>query len=405
MTPSFALGKTGNLKEMESGLQIFGPCPKPLHPLVREKGIPAYSRAERRRPLWRLLLEMVLKENGVRIVAIGSHSRTSIRTDQSRLLKATDTVAVNHVIKREETVSVINVIERAEHIMSRSTQNKAIRGSQKWLQEFVNRYPELLNDTLWPRLHLGADDTIEWCSPLEEDGYAEYQDEAFLKRVSVSLEKRSLNSFWPCRGPVWDGLARISRGDIILVEAKAHVSELTSSCQAGPQSQKLIRDSLAETAEFYNATSPQNWLHGHYQYANRLAHHYLLRHLNGIQAWLVFIYFINDCTMLGPDSVRGWQSAIEAADGYLGITRTRLEPFVVNVFLDVTTIPRVDIIEKEHRSQGALGTLDKYRVSVMKRPENGSWDFCRGYPIKSDAFNSKDALWQTLKQEIKGNGK
>lgn len=284
--------------------------------------------------------------------------------------------------------------------MPRVAQKKAIKGSQKWLQELVSRYQQLLNDTLRPRLQLGANDTITWLSPLEEDEYSEYQDDAFLKRLSVQLDNRSLNSFWPRGGPVWDGLAKTSRGDIILVEAKSHISELVSSCQAGPQSLKLIQDSLEETAEFHNATSPENWLHGYYQYANRLAHHYLLRHLNGIQAWLVFIYFINDYAMVGPESLLDWQSAIEAVDTHLGINRTGLEPYIIEVFLDVTTTTRVNAIEKEHMIQRALGTLDKYRVYVVKYPENGSKKLCAGYPVKLDACDGKDALWQVLKQKI-----
>ncbi len=41
---------------------------------------------------------------------------------------------------------------------------------------------------------------------------------------------------------------------------------------------------------FYNLTK------GFYQYINRLAHLYLLRVLNKIPAYLVFVYFVNDHT-------------------------------------------------------------------------------------------------------------
>ncbi len=222
--------------------------------------------------------------------------------------------------------------------MSRIAQRKAVKGSQKWLQELASRHQKLLDDELRPRLQLGVDDKITWLSPLEEDEYSEYQDDAFLKRLSIQLDNRSLNSFWPHGGPVWDGLARTTRGDIICVEAKSHIQELSSTCQAGPKSLELIKRSLSETAEFYGATSPENWLHGYYQYANRLAHNYLLRHLNGIKAWLVFLYFTNDIEMVGPESPLDWHSAIDVANTHLCIHRTRLEPYVIKVFIDVATI-------------------------------------------------------------------
>jgi hypothetical protein len=230
--------------------------------------------------------------------------------------------------------------------MSRIPQEMAMKGSQKWLQILVNRDRDLLDDLLRTRLQLSAHDTITWLSPLVEDSYAEYQDEDFLELLSVRLKNRGLSSFWPCGGPVWDGLARTSRGDIILVEAKSHATELASSCKANPQSLKLIQDSLAKTAAFYGSTSWTNWLQGYYQYANRLAHLYLLRHLNGLQAWLIFLYFINAWEMAGPKSVRDWLSAVETVHAHLGIQPGRLEPNVVDLFIDSTTFHCVSETEK-----------------------------------------------------------
>lgn len=221
--------------------------------------------------------------------------------------------------------------------MSRIEQQRAIKGSQKWLQVLVNQNPEFLNNKIRAHIPLKAEETIKWLSPLEEDSFAEYQDEDFLKRVSIRLENHSLDSFWPHGGPVWDGLGKTSNGNVILVEAKSHISELASTCQAKPQSRKLIRASLAETASFYGSTSPDNWLQDYYQYANRLAHLYLLRNLNKVPAWLVFVCFVNDHEMAGPKSVREWQSAIETIHAHLGIKPERLIPYIVDVFFDVET--------------------------------------------------------------------
>jgi hypothetical protein len=223
--------------------------------------------------------------------------------------------------------------------MSRICQKKESRGSQHWLQELINRNPGLLAETLRPRLGLSGDDTIAWLSPREDDGYAEYQDEVFLSKLSIHLEKCPIHTFWPSRGPVWDALGKTSRGDILLVEAKAHIPELASPpCGACPSSLALIRKSLAKAAEFYGAAPNVDWSRLYYQYANRLAHLYLLRELNEIQAWLVFLYFVNASEMDGPRSVEEWRPAIDAAHTHLGVTRERLQPYVVDIFFDVTTL-------------------------------------------------------------------
>ncbi len=220
--------------------------------------------------------------------------------------------------------------------MPKIIQKEAIRGSQKWLQKIVNWNPRALDKALRFNLKLNDRDTIEWMSPLERDGYAEYRDEAFLDMLSVRLRNRSLESFWPNGGPVWDGLAGTSRGDVILVEAKSHVSEMVSTCQAkNPRSRELIESSLRETAESYAATSPDNWLDGYYQYANRLAHLHLLRNLNDINTWLCFVYFINDREMNGPESQTEWESAIENIHKHLGIDAKQLRPHVIDLFIDV----------------------------------------------------------------------
>jgi hypothetical protein len=223
--------------------------------------------------------------------------------------------------------------------MSRICQKKESRGSQHWLQELINRRPDLLADHLRPQLRLSGDDTITWLSPREADRYAEYQDDEFLDKLSIHLDKCPIRTFWPSRGPVWDALGKTSRGDILLVEAKAHISELESPpCKASPPSLAFIRKSLAEAARFYGAAPNVDWSRLYYQYANRLAHLYLLRELNEIPAWLVFLYFVNASEMDGPTSVEEWRPAINAAHTHLGITDERLQPYVIDIFLDITTL-------------------------------------------------------------------
>ena len=181
----------------------------------------------------------------------------------------------------------------------KAKQSAAQSGSQRWLQIAVNRCPEIINSTIVNELGLCSSETIEWLSPLECDGFAEYRDEQFIERLNVSLNSRPLKDFWPNSGPRWDGLARTSSGRLLLVEAKANIPEFDSTpTRATENSLKKIKEALAETKKFLGVTSETDWSQCFYQYANRLAHLYLLRELNKINACLVFVYFLNDPTVL-----------------------------------------------------------------------------------------------------------
>jgi hypothetical protein len=211
--------------------------------------------------------------------------------------------------------------------MSRIPQKKAARGSQRWIQYFVNEKPDILNKNIG----LG---NIKWLSPLESDEFAEYRDNGFLDLLGISLKKKQLSDFWPKGGPQWDALGISESGEAILVEAKAHVLEVFSSSHASLESMKLIRKSLEKTSSAFHAKPGSDWSMHFYQYANRLAHAYLLKELNDIPTRLLFIYFIGDTQMNGPETQREWQSAIEVLHEALGI-RGHLPSYISDVFIDV----------------------------------------------------------------------
>ena len=197
-------------------------------------------------------------------------------------------------------------------------------GSQRWLQIAVNRCPGVIDSAIANALDLCPGEEIEWLSPLESDCFAEYRDARFLKRLGVSLEKRPLKDFWPKKGPQWDGLARTSCGRLLLLEAKANIPELDSTpTGATRDSLKKIEKALAKTRKFLEVKSRTDWSQCFYQYANRLAHLYLLRELNCLDAYLVFVYFVDDRTRLpdeDPVSREGWEAAISLATKHLGIS-------------------------------------------------------------------------------------
>jgi len=212
--------------------------------------------------------------------------------------------------------------------LGRIVQKRASRGSQRWLQELVEQRSSVLDDAIG----LGP---LEWLAPLADDAFSEYRDQAFIDRLGVDLKRCSLASFWPHGGPVWDGLARTAGGASVLVEAKAHVHELTSSCAAtSPASITAIRAACEQTQMGLGVQGAPDWCVGFYQYANRLAHAYLLNELNAVPTELVFVYFVGDADMQGPASSHEWRSAISAMHEQLGITG-RTPPYVRDVFVDV----------------------------------------------------------------------
>ena len=220
--------------------------------------------------------------------------------------------------------------------MVRKAEGLARKGSQKWLQKVVDEAPAVLNAQIISLLNLSEDEIITWLSPLVADDFAEYQDQAFLDRLQIKLPKVSLKDFWPTRGPVWDGLAKSDSGKVFLFEAKSHIPEIVSpGTAAGPKSLARIQQSLVETKRYLGVKAKQDWSASFYQYTNRLAHLYLLRVLNDIPAYLVFVHFVNDTEMNGPQSRIEWQGAIKLLHSYLGIGRHKLSRYIADVFVDV----------------------------------------------------------------------
>ncbi len=220
------------------------------------------------------------------------------------------------------------------HAVARFAQALCKKGSQRWLQWYVNDAPEVLDR----QIGLGP---IEWRSPRRDDDYAEYRDAAFLERLDIRLSRRSLESFWPRGGPQWDALGRSSSGVTVLVEAKAHLSELESPATAASSdtSLALIQTSLSETRRRLGVPEPFDWTKRYYQYANRIAHAYLLNDLNDLRTKLVFVYFVGDHDMKGPMTRYEWEVGINSAHAALGLKA--VPSFVRDVFVDVSSAASV----------------------------------------------------------------
>jgi len=218
-------------------------------------------------------------------------------------------------------------------------------GSQKWLQIAINRKPELLLGSLRRSGAIAQPVSVTWTSPLESQAFKEYRDAEALEQAGVKVAglKKSLQEFWPKRGPVWDAVGYTSQGTPLFVEAKAHIPEAASpgTKAVSPISLRLIEQSLAQARKSYAPKATAKWSSLFYQYANRLAHQYFLRELNGLSSALVFLYFLNADDMLGPMSEEEWHGASRLIHAVLGVPKDLKSHGVFDAFLDTRLLQDV----------------------------------------------------------------
>ena len=210
-------------------------------------------------------------------------------------------------------------------------------GSQRWIQIAVNRRPEVLLRSLRRSGAVSTNGTVTWGSPLEAEGFRQYRDGVALTKAGIQkLPIRALREFWPPRGPVWDAIGTTSDGRAIFVEAKAHIPEAASpACQASEGSVPLILQSLEEARRAYAPKATAMWSGLFYQYANRLAHHYLVNRVNRVPSALVFLYFVNAQDMRGPTSACEWKGASRLLHAALGLPAHLDAHGVFDAYLDV----------------------------------------------------------------------
>lgn len=223
--------------------------------------------------------------------------------------------------------------------MARKAKGAATGRSRRWLQVLVNDRRDLIDPVVLRAVTARPGATIEWLSPLASDDYAEYSDDDFVARLKATDLQVPLERFWPTGGPEWDGLARTSDGRMVLIEAKAHIPEIvTSPTGATEPALSLIRHSLEETKAFIRCNAPCDWATAFYQFANRLAHLYFLRELNGQPTYLISIYFTHAPDVDDAPSEAEWRGALRLLHSYMGTGRNRLSPYVAQVFVDARTL-------------------------------------------------------------------
>lgn len=218
--------------------------------------------------------------------------------------------------------------------MTRVSQPSGEKGSLKWIQRAVNLHPHALDRLIVDAG--GISDRIEWLSPKGTDSFSEYRDDKFLDVIGHGNLKSRLANFWPRRGPQWDALAKSNAGQVLLVEAKAHIGEICSSGSGASEGSRLIIErSLSSTVKHMAAKPRAPWVETFYQLANRYAHLHFLRE-QGVDAWLVLVNFVDDDEMRGPKSAAEWRAAYQIVDHVMGIPKRHpLERFLLHIYPNV----------------------------------------------------------------------
>lgn len=223
--------------------------------------------------------------------------------------------------------------------MPRRTRPAETTRSEHWMRVAANEKRRLLDASVVSTFRWNESEAIQWLSPIKEDGFAEYFDSAFLKRLDLPDLRVPLSRFWPARGPRWDGLAKTQSGKVLLVEAKAHIEEAVDyRSKAKGKALKKIRNSLSEAKAAYKAVKDAPWEEPFYQYANRLAHLYFLHKVNGLDAYLLFLYFADAPDVPFPASVSEWKGAIRTTEKCLGLGK---HPFRDRVGAVILSVPEM----------------------------------------------------------------
>lgn len=201
---------------------------------------------------------------------------------------------------------------------------RATKGSQLHMQDAVASRQQALARAIERALPDMSTERLRWVSPLQADDYREFRDGAFLDAVGLGSHRSALRAFWPAGGPVWDALAVTEQGGVVLVEAKAHLSETPKRdrCKASsPISRALIERSLRQVREDLGVPdSAVPWTEANYQIANRLAYLWWLNVERALPAWLVFLGFTDSPGWRDPLTPTSWAETMSVAFGHMGLS-------------------------------------------------------------------------------------
>jgi hypothetical protein len=217
-------------------------------------------------------------------------------------------------------------------------------GSQRWILEHTQKNTGALDHVV---AQVTGGVVIRWLAP-PPAGYdgLEWKGLDFLPEDHPA--RRAWKLFWPQSGNVhnWDAVGELEKDgqrEWLLVEAKAHLDEIKSSCAASsPESRAKIVAAMDATKLAMRVDPRRDWLQPYYQYANRLAALHFLN-ANGVPARLLMVYFLGDTNPHAPcpQTEEEWRGELHIMHNRLGLTgKSLLESRVHELFLPVRVTTR-----------------------------------------------------------------
>lgn len=146
----------------------------------------------------------------------------------------------------------------------------------------------------------------------------------------------------------WDAVFQLN-GFFYLVEAKAHIAEMSNDGNNGGSSKREIKKFISENLAKQNISiNKDHCLGKYYQLANRLATAAFLKN-NGINARCLYIYFINGYEK--PNDIKNatvemFVDEINKEKAVLGLEGENLQDLLFHVFIDAKS--RYFIINPNH---------------------------------------------------------
>ena len=223
-------------------------------------------------------------------------------------------------------------------------------GSEYQLLRFLGHHRQELEQYILKQTNLNENllYQMEWLDfPKDETRKSLDGEHKGIDFLPVSLKNKIINNwkiFWPKKGQNWDAILYLTpivpkpelEDKWVIVEAKAHLKELESSCKAeNEESIKKIETALEATKKHFNINTDKSWMKQYYQLANRLAFvSFMLE--NGINCSLLNIYFINGWTKDSKKNVlkvNDWKKAIQTEYSYLGIN-SDAKKYISEVFIE-----------------------------------------------------------------------
>jgi hypothetical protein len=198
-------------------------------------------------------------------------------------------------------------------------------GSEFHLLRFLGRHRAYFDQQI---LTVVGAKEVEWLdSPFDSKSPSkdrEWKSLNFLDRQTANVTSE-WEKWWPVGRGIhnWDAVGRVNFGagwEWLLVEAKANVEEIRSSCGA-VGGLKKIEGALTEVKAALNVPSNRDWLNGYYQFCNRVA---VLHFLNNHQepSHLLLVYFLGDRgdrTRTCPETKVGWDPALAEQKRHVGL--------------------------------------------------------------------------------------